>query len=288
MAQRINIFEYIDYRKYLTDWRLAEKEANPGLSHEYLNAKLGQNNRTFFSNIESDRKNIGSQTINKLITLIGLNSIEANYFRALVGYGQSATDEEKEYHLEQIVTLNNTPYTIVDKDTYSFYTEWYHSSIRALLDVIDTKDDYVKISQLLYSRVTPNQVRDSIKLLKSLDLIAPDKRGFLKPTQKILVTQEKIRHELLHRFQVANNRQLSEILKKDEPGAHDSTQMSVSVSRRGFDRIIKRVNQLKSEIRSIAHKDEEKANRVYKIAIHLYPESKEIVSSRKRWRSFLF
>jgi uncharacterized protein (TIGR02147 family) len=278
MAQRINIFEYINYRKYLTDWREAEKKANPGLSHEYLNAKLGQNNRTFFSNIESDRKNIGSQTVNKLIALIGLKSIEANYFRALVGHGQSTTDEDKEYYLEQIVTLNNTPYTIIDKATYSFYKEWYHSSIRALLDVIDTKDDVAQISDLLYSRVTPEQVRDSIKLLKSLGLIAPDKLGFLKPTQKILITKESVRHELLHRFQVANSRLLGEILKKDEPCTHDSTQMAISVSRKGFDRIMKRVNQLRSEIRSIAHKDEEKANRVYKIAIHLYPESKEIIS----------
>lgn len=108
-----------------------------------------------------------------------------------------------------------------------------------------------------------------------MELIAPDKRGFLRPTQKILTTGDATQHLVLSRFQVANNRLLDEILKKDGPGTHDSTQMTVSVSRQGFDRIIKRVNQLRSEIRSIAHKDETKANRVYQIAVHVYPQSRE-------------
>jgi uncharacterized protein (TIGR02147 family) len=276
MKQRINIFEYIDYRKFLKDWREAEKRDHPGLTHEYLCARLHQKNRTYFSDIESGRKFIGAGVLERLTALMDLTDAEAKYFRALVAYGQPATYDEKEFWFERIVELNNTPSTIVDKKIYSYYKETCHSTIRALLDVIDTKDDYAKISRLLYSRVTPNQVQSSINLLKSLGLIAADKRGFLKPTQKILSTGEGARHELLRRFQVENHRLLGELLKRDEPGTHDSTQMTVSVSRVGFDRIMKRVNQLRSEIRSIAHKDEKKASRVYKIAVHVYPECKEI------------
>lgn len=276
MEQRVNIFEFIDYRAYLSAWRDSEKKANPGLTHEYLCAKLGQKNRTYFSDVETGRKLIGAEVLDRLCAIIGLKAAEAKYFRALVGYGQPATYEEKEFWFEQIVALNNTPRTIVDPATYSFYKEWYHSTIRALLDTIDTKDDYEKISRLLFSRVSAEEVRESIKLLKSLCLIAPDERGFLKPTQKVLTTGESAKHELLRRFQVANHRLLGEILKKDEPGTHDSTQTTVSVSRQGFERIMKRINQLRSEIRSIAHKDENRANRVYKIAIHAYPESKEV------------
>jgi uncharacterized protein (TIGR02147 family) len=277
MEQRINIFEFIDYRRYLTAWRESEKKANPGLTHEYLCAKLGQKNRTYFSDIEAGRKLIGAEVLDRLISCIGLKGAEAKYFRALVGYGQPATYEEKEFWFEQIVALNNTPRTIVDQSTYSFYKEWYHSTIRALLDVLDTKDEYEKISRLLYSRVTADQVRESVQLLKSLGLIAPNERGFLKPTEKILITGDAAKHELLRRFQVANHRILGEILKKDEDGTHDSTQMTVSVSREGFERIMKRIKQLRSEIRSITHKDENKANRVFKVALHIYPESMEVI-----------
>jgi hypothetical protein len=38
----LNIYEYIDYKKFLSDWRKAEKQRNPGLTHEYLCHALGQ------------------------------------------------------------------------------------------------------------------------------------------------------------------------------------------------------------------------------------------------------
>jgi|WetSurMetagenome_2_1015567.scaffolds.fasta_scaffold47483_5 hypothetical protein len=49
MESRINIFEYIDFRKFLAKWRETEKKANPGISYEYLSIKLGQKSRSFCS-----------------------------------------------------------------------------------------------------------------------------------------------------------------------------------------------------------------------------------------------
>jgi uncharacterized protein (TIGR02147 family) len=37
-----NIFEYIDYRKYLNDYYRAKKCQEPGFSHSYICYKLGQ------------------------------------------------------------------------------------------------------------------------------------------------------------------------------------------------------------------------------------------------------
>jgi uncharacterized protein (TIGR02147 family) len=91
----------------------------------------------------------------------------------------------------------------------------------------------------------------------------------------VLSTGDVVRDELLRQYQLSNHDILRSILEKDEPRTHDSTQLTVSVSREGIERIIKRIKQLRSEIISIAHKDEKKAERVYKIAIHAYPESRK-------------
>ena len=56
MKTKPNIFEYIDFRKFLTAWRETEKEKNPGLTHEYLSAKLGQKNRTYFRKINPKKQ----------------------------------------------------------------------------------------------------------------------------------------------------------------------------------------------------------------------------------------
>ncbi len=275
MKTKPNIFEYIDFKKYLTAWREAEKRANPGLTHEYLCAKLGQKNRTYFSDVETGRKNVGPEVLSRMIKLMNLPENESKYFRALVGYGQPATYEEREFWFEQIIQLNNTPKKIIDKKTYAFYKKWYHTTIRAYLETCNFKDQYAEASKKLYGRVSPKQVQEAIKVLKSLGLISLNEQGFLKPTEKILSTGDVAKDELLRQYQLSNHEILRTVLEKDEPNTHDSTQLTVSVSAEGIERIVKRIRQLRSEIISIAHKDERKAERVYKIAVHVYPESRK-------------
>ena len=121
----------------------------------------------------------------------------------------------------------------------------------------------------------PDEVAKAIENLTALGLVAPDGNGYIKPTDKVLSTGDVVRDELLRQYQIANHDVLRTILEKDEPGTHDSTQLTVSVSQEGIERIIKRIKQFRSEIISIAHKDEQNAERVYKIAIHAYPESRK-------------
>lgn len=275
MSKKPNIFEFIDFRKYLTVWREAEKENNPGTTLEYLSTKLGQKNRTYFSDLEKGRRTVGPEVLDRLIKLMGLTRDEGNYFRAIVGYGQPSTYEEREFWFEQAVQLNNTPKKFVDKKTYTFYKKWYHTTIRAFLETCNFKNEYGLASKKLYGRVSPKEVQEAINNLKELGLVETNGNGYLKPTDKVLTTGDVVRDELLREYQIGNHDVLRTILEKDEPGTHDSTQLTVSVSREGIERIVKRIKQLRSEIISIAHKDEQRAERVYKIAIHAYPESRK-------------
>lgn len=277
MKNKPNIFEFIDFRKYLKAWREAEKENNPGLTHEYLCSKLGQKTRSYFSDIENGRRTIGPEVLDRLTKLLSLNNDEANYFRAIVGYGQPTTYEEREYWFEQAIQLNNTPKKLVDKKTYSYYKKWYYATIRAYLEVCDFRDEYEEASKKLYNRVSPEEIKEAIKDLTDLGLVSPNQDGYLKPTDKILSSGSIVKNELLRQYQLANNTILRNILEYDDPETHDSTQLIVSVSPEGFKRIGKRIKQFRSEILSIAHKDEFKADRVLKIAVHAYPESTKTV-----------
>ncbi|MBN1758670.1 MAG: TIGR02147 family protein [Chitinispirillaceae bacterium] len=270
-----NIFEFIDFRKFLTAWRETEKENNPGITLEYLSAKLGQKNRVYFSDLEKGRRTIGPEVLDRLTRLMDLSRDEAKYFRAIVGYGQPSTYEEREFWFEQVVQLNNTPKKIVDKNTYDYYKKWYHTTIRAYLETCNFTSEYGTASKRLYNRVSPKEVEMTVKNLMALGLAAPDGDGYIKPTDKVLTTGDVVKNELLRQYQIANHDVLRTILEKDEPGTHDSTQLTVSVSKEGIERILKRIKQFRSEIISIAHKDEQKAERVYKIAIHAYPESRK-------------
>ncbi len=272
MGADISIFNYIEYQKYLTEWRCAEKKKNPGLTHEYLCYKLGRKSRTLFNDIEKGRKKISPDLLNRLVALLELAGDEAKYLRAIVNYGQETGYKEKEYWFEKILELNAIPKMVIDIDSYSFFKDWYHTTIRAMLDIYDFKDEYELFAEKIYHRLTPTQIKHSIELLQRLNLIAENEQGYLKPNDKVVSADAPYSNKILNKYLISNHEIFSDILKKDEPGSYDSSLYTLSLSPEGFQHLMQRVQQFKKELSSIAHNDQHKANRVYKVSVYAYPE----------------
>jgi uncharacterized protein (TIGR02147 family) len=272
-----NIFEYIDFRKYLDDYRKARREIDPGFTHAFICHKLGQPNaRSYFNNVISGRKNVTAGFIDLFIKLLELGQAEAKFFRALVNYNQATSANEKEYYFDQIVQSNSTPFKLLDKDTYTYYTAWYHSTIRSLLAIIDFKDDYKDLATRLLPPISVTQAKTSIKLLLKLGLIASDSKGYLKPVDKVLSTGEKVADTVLQHYQIRAFELGKDAIANDSCQPKHTLTYTVFVSDTGYKRITGRMEQFQSEIRSIIHKDEEKPNRVYQINLQIIPKSSKL------------
>jgi uncharacterized protein (TIGR02147 family) len=269
------IFEYIDFRKYLEDFRTAKKKSDPGFTHAYICHKLGQpNSRSFYSNVVKGVKNISTRFIDLFIDLLNLNSYEARYFRAMVNYNQTDSVQEKEFYFDQIVALNRTPFKLLDSNTYAYYKQWHHATIRSLLGIIDVKDDYKLLASKVYPAITVRQARESVVLLKRLGLIRPDANGFLKSVDKVLSTGESVEDHLVRQYQLKNLELGKCALVNNDEIPCKTVTYTIYVSEKGYSRVIERMDQFRSEIRSIIHKDEGPATRVYQINLQLFAKTR--------------
>jgi uncharacterized protein (TIGR02147 family) len=269
-----NIFQYIDFRKYLEDYYSREKSANSGFTHTYICHRLGQKKaKSYFNNVVKGRATVTPTFVDRFIALLELKPDEAKYFRALVNYNQTSSPHEKEFFFDQIVRLNSTPHRGVDRNAYMYYNEWYHSAVRALLDIIDFKDDYKNLAMHLYPPISLKQARDSIALLKRLGLICRDKKGFWKPTDKVIVTGDFIKDEIVKQFQMKCLEHAHTVLANGDGKAHRNITLTISLSDRAYQRMTEKLQQIKSEIRSIIHKDEEPASKIYHLNVNFFPMS---------------
>lgn len=269
-----NIYDYIDFRKYLEEYRQSRSSIDAAFTHYYICHRLGmKKSRSYFNNIVRARKNITSETVHKLVDLLELSSNEANYFRVLVNYDQTRLPGEKKYYFDQIISLNNTPRRIIDEKTYRYFTTWYHPVIREVLDTFDFDNDYRELARKIDPPVTLRQAKDSVALLRELQLIERNGKGFFKPTAKVVSTAESVQHHLVEQFQLLSfDRARDRIVNNKK--AHKTTTMTVAVSCAGLENIKEHMNQVRSAIRSIAHKDEGTGKKVYEIILHMHTQTK--------------
>jgi uncharacterized protein (TIGR02147 family) len=269
-----NIFSYNDFRAYISDYQKIRKKNDPSFTNSNICKSLGiPNTRSYLCNVINGRK-VSLTFVERFIKVFELNKDEAKFFRVIVNFNQADNSEEKELFFEQLIALNRTPKTIIDEDTYNFFSNWRHSVVRAVLDVLDIKDDYKSLAAVVIPPISPKEACESIKLLQKLKLISRDKNGFWKPSDKSITTNEYVEDEMIRQYQTQCLELAKTALLKKHKLPQNITTNTISISFDGYKRIQKKLEKFMAEIRSLVHKDTLQSDCVYQMNIQLFPAAR--------------
>ncbi|MBN1600003.1 MAG: TIGR02147 family protein [Chitinispirillaceae bacterium] len=268
-----SVFNYLDFRKYMLDYRSVRIQTDPGFTHYYICHRLGmKNSRSYFNNITSGRKNISPVTIEKLIILFELSPDEANYLRVLINYNQAANPDRREYWQDQLVKMNNAPKKVIPEDCYAYFTTWYHPVIREKLEDFRLKNNFTELASLLIPEITTAQVKESVKLLERLQLIEKDASGYYNVVEKNVATDPNVQRTLIEQYQLGSlDRAKERIVSR--PDDHKTATLTFAVSPAAFKRVLSQVDQVKKAILSVAHEDDRQGKKVFELITHLSRQS---------------
>jgi uncharacterized protein (TIGR02147 family) len=277
-----NIYRYNDFRKFLDDYQRARSRLDGSFSRSGICRRLGlPKSRSYFNDIVKG-KPITSTYIDRFIHAFEMDKDEAQFFRALVKFNQATETGERELFFDQLVLLNKAPRAIIDISMYEYYREWRHSVIRALLDTFDFRGDYGRLARMVNPPISKKQARESVALLLKLKLIEKNDHGAYKPTDKVITTDPYVKDELVKQYQAKCIEIAAKaLLNKGMQFQNFSTNL-ISISETGMHRMEKSLQKFKSEIRSVIHKDELPADRIYQLNVQLFPVAKQI-GQKKRY-----
>lgn len=270
-----NLFSYTDFRKYLADWLEARREVEPSFNRAEMHRRLGlPNTRSYLPDLLAGKEMTGT-FLERFVSAMELTAEEARFFRVLVRFNQSTTAEERELAFDQLVALNRTPRTILDPRHWRYYRDWRHGAVRALLGVHDIGNEPKRIARLLQPEITEGEAKDSLGLLSELGLIEKNEQGHWKPTAHTLSTGEGARNEMVRQLQAQQLKLVERAaLKPDGQEGQVVATNTISVSEEGLQLIRKRIEQFRSELRSIVHKDQQPAERVHLVTLAVVPLTK--------------
>ena len=268
------IYDYNNFRQYLADCQKARQAVEKRFTKSAVSKLLGlPNTRSYFTDVLKGRK-VSNAFIDRFIKIFELTKDEAQYFRVLVLFNQAENPEERELYFDQLISLNRTPKRVLDKSVFIYYKNWYNSAIRALLHIYDFKDNYSELSRKLNPAITTKQAKESIVLLKKLNLIAQNSQGFYKPIDKSIIAPDFAKDEFLKQYQLSCLEMARHSLIKNTSAPQLISTNMISISSHAYKRIENKIGKFRSEIRSLVHKDEHPAEKVYQMNIVLFPASK--------------
>lgn len=269
-----DIYDYNDFRKYLVDYQSARQCMESEFTKSEFSRRMRLPNTRSYVNDVLKGKRVSNTFIERFITAMELDRDEAQYFRILVKFNQAERADDRELYFDQLVSLNRTPVRVLNKKMFIYYKNSYNSVIRALLNIIDFKDEYAMLSKRVVPPISIAETKESVRLLLDLDLIAPDSNGFLRPTEKTISTPESVKDELIRQYQISClDRARDSVINPVLPDQIIATN-TISISERGYKRILSKIETFRSEIRALVNKDEDPAEKVYQITLSFIPVTK--------------
>jgi uncharacterized protein (TIGR02147 family) len=269
-----NIFDYTDYHLYLQKTYNEKKEKNPVFSYQVFARLIQGIPRAFLFNIINGKRKLPLLQCYRFSNALHHTKSEAEYFEYMVRYCDWAKNaEERAYFYEQMLKCKSgahTPAFQLRKDQYEYLSKWYHSAVRALIELKPFNDDYAQLGKTLFPRITGTQARRSVQLLERLGLIVRGNDGRYRITENEIKVGDEISQKARDRFFFEYAELAKQSIMNAAPDSRKIFSLTLGVSKRTYDILCKESKEFKERIKKIVN-DEKTNDRIYQYQIAFFP-----------------
>jgi uncharacterized protein (TIGR02147 family) len=245
----LNIYEYIDFRDFLSDFYKDSKESNKAFSLRYFAKKAGFASAAFLPLIIEGKRNLTKEFIPKFATAIGMSKKEHQYFEVLVSFNQAKNAEAKKYYFELLRRIRKDKAGEPLKDEqFEYLSNWYYPVIRELIALPDFTETPEWIAKKLNYRVTLGQARDALERLQNLGLITRDENGSLKQVDINVMTDQEVHYTAVYSYHQQMLSIAKEILAATNGTGHEISGITMPVSKNQFNEIKRMIHDFERDI----------------------------------------
>ncbi len=280
MTTRPNIFEYLNYRQYLRDlFQFKKSEKASAFSFRTFSRLAGLKSSNFLKLVMDGKRNVSGEAIHKFAKAFKLTKEETHFFESLVQFEQAANAEEKNFYYDRILKSKSyNDVRLLEAHQYTYFSNWHFVAIRELVTLKGFQEDPVWINKRLGTKLHAEEVKKAIHILLTLGLLKRDEKGRLSQTVEKITTSPEMGMLALINFHREMLRKASESLEKHWSSQRDISALTVSVSKKQYDKIRERLNQVRREIHAMTEEGDNKEV-IYQINLQLFPLSEVVWES---------
>lgn len=267
-----HIFEYSDYRLFLSDYYSYKKTHNLSYSHRVFAKQAGLSSPSHLLMIIKGDRNLSLKTIPKFVNGLNLSPKEAKFFELMVLYTQTDDLAMKAKYFSEIMSIkaNLAKLHSLEKEKFDFLSKWYVVAIYVLIDTKNFKPDVGWISKRLGERITAAQVNETLQSLLRLEMIEPDIIRGYKQKPGALTVADDTRSIAVYEYHQSMLRLAAEALRRNAQSSREFNGATISIPRGKLPEIKEKIRAFRKDINQFASAFED-ADEVYQLNIQLFP-----------------
>jgi uncharacterized protein (TIGR02147 family) len=189
----VDVFTYLDHRRFLADWFRAKKAGNPRFSHRMFARLAGQKSPSLLLQVIRAERNLTPATAEAFCKAMKLPAEEAAFFFDLVRLDAAKSQAEQNEAWARISASRRfREARTLEGQGVEYISHWYYPAIRELASRDDFDADPTWIARTLRPRITVAQARKAVALLLSLGLLVEREDGSVRSGEASVVTPHEV------------------------------------------------------------------------------------------------
>lgn len=262
------IIEYSDFRQYMLDF-YEERKRRSVFSWREFSKIAGFSSSSYMKVVCDGKSKLSRVGVERTGAAMGLVGFEMEYFRAMVEYGQAATEAKKKAAYEKMLGIARVhKVRVMEGDLFEFYDSWQNPVVRELAPLMPGATPG-EMAKMCYPEVSAAEVQKSLNFLMKAGLLkkAGDNAFELAETS-IRGTPDATRLALrgMHREM---SKFATPAIDLPVEERHFSG-VTMGLSRESFNKIENVLDECRRKIVAIAAEDKD-IDQVYRLNLQLFP-----------------
>ncbi len=270
-AGRIKPSGFLDYRTFLDAVYSDRKSRVRGYSYRAFSEDLGFSASTLLHQIVRGYRPLSERNAKKIAARLGIRKWEKRYFFTLVDYCNARDGVVREEFFRKLIAYKRH---LVPEAVEGFWleycSEWFHPVIRELVSMSGGIPEPQWIAETLIPHIRPDQARESLRLLETLQLIERTPEGGDVQKEKTVRTAYRVREMALVRY----HQKMMDLAKESLTGIpgkeRDISASTLCVDEVTFEKIRSLIHEFQQRVMMESEQCLE-GDRVVQVNVQLFP-----------------
>jgi uncharacterized protein (TIGR02147 family) len=273
----IDVFRYLDHRRYLADYYAAKK--GRGFSYRAFSRAAGLGAPNYLKLVIGGQRNLTPAMAERFASACGLAGDAADYFVQLVAFNQARSAPQKNQAYARLMAFDRYRRGHkLELAQAAYHSTWYTPAIRELAASPAFVEDPAWLAELLWPKIQPHEARQALDTLIELSLLERDEHGRLRQREPVVSTGPETLGMHVTNYHAEMMRRATLAMELVPAASRDISALTFCVGPQGLARLKQRIQEFRRELIALVESEPDR-NQVVQLNLQLFPLSKATPSS---------
>ncbi|MCB9677998.1 MAG: TIGR02147 family protein [Alphaproteobacteria bacterium] len=270
----VDVFRYLDVRRFLSDYYDARKSEGRGFSYRAFSRRVGLRSPNHLKRVIDGGRPLTAPMAVKYAEAIGLDGDAHAYFIDLAAFSRVHTTDERNAAYARLVRYRKTRDAHrLDLDSARYHGTWYLPAIRELVSVPDFQEDPGWVARSLVPQIGRAEAAQALSLLLELGLVERGEDGALRQTDAVITTGPETRGLHIANFHRTMMERAADSIDLVDRAERDISSLTFSCTEDALVEVKRRLVEFRRELIALLSECEA-PDRVVQLNFQLFPLSR--------------